>query len=294
MKGDVKMVHNPDTDASKQSRYIRLMQQAQQLEDPLLVRLILQKVAILNRTGSRTTTDRRDIIPFPGTPASPETFDYEPLRFESSDFKLNNGRGKIDKKLISFYGMAGIILVFMFVFMARLYNPDVFLWPVRITPYEQTKVDTSIDDGPHYAPEFNLFAGVCVVLLVGHMFWTVFREFRKDDQRSRNAMESLLHSISLETGWTEYELFRISAVGWSVSGAIIEADFKRYMAHQVLPYYVIDFVRKNHEKIDESLIKKEASEPASLKDMAIALLLFPGSILLPILVPTFFGYNPPW
>ena len=294
MKGDVKMVHTPDRVTTKQSRYLRLMQQAQQLEDPLLVRLILQKLAILNRTGSRTTTDRRDIIPFPGTRASTETFDYEPLMLESSDFKLNNGRDKIDKKLISFYGMAGIILVFMFVFLVRFYNPDVFIWPIRVTPYEPTTVDTSIDHGPQYAPEFNLFTGVCVLLLVGHMFWAVFRKFRKDDQLSRNAMESLLHSISLETGWTEYELFRISAGGWSVSSAIIDEDFKRYMAHQVLPYYVMDFVRKNHEKIDESLIKKEEPEPTSLKDLAIALLLFPGSILLPVLIPTFFGYNPPW
>ena len=288
------MVDTPETVASKRIRYLRLMRKAQQLDDPLLIRLIQQKLALHSRIGSSPATDRGVIIPFPSMQASAKTFDPEPLMFESSDFKLNKGRGEIDKKLISFYCIAVIVLVFMFVFLARCYNPDVFSWPIRVTPYEPTKVATSIDYGLQYAPELNLFAGACVLLLVGHMFWAVYRKFRKDDQFSRNAMESLLHSISLDTGWTEYELFLISAEGWSVTDARIDGDFKRYMAHQALPYYVMDFVRKNHEKIDESLIKKEEIEPTSLRDLAKALLLFPGSILLPVLIPIFFGYNPPW
>jgi hypothetical protein len=294
MKGGLMVVDTPQTVASKQNRYLRLMRKAQQLHDPLLVRLILQKLALLNKTGSRPATDKRVIIPFPSMQASAETFDYEPLMFESSDINLNKGRGKIDKKLIFFYGLAVIVLVFMFVFLVRFYNPDVFFWPIRVTPYEPIKVNAGIDYGPQYAPELNLFAGACVLLLIGHMFWAVYRKFKKDNQFSRNAMEVILHSISLETGWTEYELFRLSAKGWSVSGARIDEDFKRYMAHQVVPYYVMDFVRKNHENIDESLIKKEEIKPSSLRDLVKALILFPGSILLPLLIPIFFGYNPPW
>ena len=281
------MVDTPQAVASKQNRYLRLMRKAQQLDDPLLVRLIQQKLALHSRTGSRPATDKRVIIPFPSMQASAETFDHEPLMFESSDFNLNEGRSKMDKKLISFYCMAILVLVFMFVFLVRFYNPDVF----SILPYRPMNAVTSIDYGPQYAPELNLFAGVCVLLLVGHMFWAFYRKFKKDNQVDRNAPWSLLHAISLETGWTEYDLFRISADGWSVSGARIDEDFKRYMAHQVLPYYVMDFVRKNYENIDESLIKKEEITPTSLRDLVIALLIFPGSILLPVLIPILFGYS---
>jgi hypothetical protein len=79
----------------------------------LLIRLIIQKLAVHSRTGSRPAAGRRVIIPFPSMQASAETFDYEPLKFESSDFNLNKGRGKMDKKLLSFYCMAVIVLVFI-------------------------------------------------------------------------------------------------------------------------------------------------------------------------------------
>ena len=288
------VVDTPQTALSKQNRYLKLMRKARQLDDPLLVRLIQQKLAIHSGTGYRPATDNRMIIPFPSTQASAEISNHEPLMLEFSDFNLNKGRGNIDKKLVSFYCMAAIILVFMFVFLARFYNPNLFSWTTKIALYQPTKVLSSIDYGPQYASKLNLFAGICVLLLVGHMFWAVYQKFKKDNQVSRNAMENLLHAISLETGWTEYELFRISAEGWPVSGARINEDFKRYMAYQILPYYVIDLVRKNHENIDESLIKKEEKKPSSLRDLVKALILFPGSILLPLLIPIFFGYNPPW
>jgi hypothetical protein len=196
--------------------------------------------------------------------------------------------------LLTFYYLAAIVLGFMFVFLVRFYNPDVFLWKQRILPYQPTNVVTSVDYCHQYATELNLFAGACVLLLVGHMFWAFYRKFEKDNQVSRNTMENTLHTISLETGRTEYELFRISAKDWSVSGASIDEDFKRYMAHQVLPYYVIDFVHKNHENMDETLIKKEEIKPTSLRDLVLALLIFPGGILLPLLIPIFFNYRQPY
>ena len=52
------------------------------------------------------------------------------------------------------------------------------------------------------------------------------------------------------------------------------------MAHDILPYYVEDLVRKNRNQIDESLIKKKEIEPTTWTDWAIALLVFPGSLLL--------------
>jgi hypothetical protein len=284
------VVDTPETVSSKQNRYLRLMRKAQQLDDPLLVRLIQQKLALHSRAYYRPAIDRRVIIPFPGMQASAQTIDHEPLIFESSDVNLKKGRGKMDKKLLSFYCVAIIVLVFMVVFLVRFYDTDGFT-SKEFSPIKTYNVATGIDYGLQYAPELNLFAGACILLLMGHLFWTFYRKFKKDNQVSRNAMESLLFAISLETGRTEYELFRISAEGWSVSGARIDEDFKRYMAHQVLPYYVMDFVRKNHENIDDSLIKKEEIKPTSLRDLVKALLIFPGSILLPLLICMFFGFN---
>ena len=284
------MVDTPETVASKHSCYLRLMRKAQQLGDQLLVRLILKKLNTHGGSGHSPATDKRVIIQFPGMQASAKTIDCEPLMLESSEFNLNEGKSK----LLAFYCMATIVLVFMFVFLVRFYNPDVFLWKQRNIPFQPTSVETSIDYCQPQATELSLFAGACVLLLVGHLFWACYRKFEKDNQVNRNTMENTLHAISLETGRTEYELFRISAAGWSVSGARIDEDFKRYMAHQVLPYYVSDFVRKNHENIDETLIKQEEIKPTSLRDLAIALLIFPGSILLPLLIPVFFNYGQPY
>jgi len=61
-----------------------------------------------------------------------------------------------------------------------------------------------------------------------------------------------------------------------------------------LPYYVIDFVRKNHQNQDISLIKQKEIKPTSLRDLLVALLIFPGSILLPLLLPIFFHYGKPY
>ena len=52
------------------------------------------------------------------------------------------------------------------------------------------------------------------------------------------------------------------------------------MAVQVLPYYAQDFVRKNKTHVDESLVVKKEVKPTSWSDWAIALLVFPGSLLL--------------
>ena len=284
------MIDTHETVASKQSRYRRLMRKAESLDDPILVRLIRQKMTTNGQNGYEAATDKGAIIQFPGLPVSAETIDCNPLMLKSSEFKLNKDRSK----LLTFYCMAAIVFVFMFVSLVRFYNPDVFLGKHKISLYQPANVATSIDYCRPYAPELSVFAGTCALLLVGNMFWVFYRQFKKDNQISRNAMENSLYAISLETGWTEYELFRISARGWSVSGAKIDADFKLYMAHQILPYYVIDFVRKNHDNRDITLIKEKEIKPTSLRDLLVALLIFPGSILLPLLLPIFFHYGKPY
>ncbi len=128
--------------------------------------------------------------------------------------------------------------------------------------------------------DLNLIAGICALLLVGYLFWTIYRKSEKDSRAERMTKENTLYNISLTTGRNEYELFRQSAKDWSVSGGRIDRDFKRYMAHQVMPYYAKDFVRRNQTHIDPSLVKKEAAQPTSRSDWIKALLVFPGSLLL--------------
>ena len=94
-------------------------------------------------------------------------------------------------------------------------------------------------------------------------------------------LANALHKIALESGRTEYELFVIAAEEWSITEAQIDEDFKNYMGANVLPYYVMDLVRKNNDRIDESLEKEEEIKPTSGWDLVKALLLFPGCFLIP-------------
>jgi hypothetical protein len=145
-----------------------------------------------------------------------------------------------------------------------------------------------VDSDPPYAPEKDLIAGICALLLVGYLFWGCYRKFQKDSQNEQAAKENTLYNISLETGRNEYDLFIKSAENWSVSGQKVEQDFKRYMADQLTPHYARDFVRKNQEHIDESLLNKKEVTPTSWSDWVIALLVFPGSVLLMFLMSIFF------
>jgi hypothetical protein len=126
---------------------------------------------------------------------------------------------------------------------------------------------------------YHLTAGVCALLLVGYLFWSLIRKSHRDSQNEKIASDNSLYDLSLATGRTEYDLFHKSAEGWSVSADRIDHDFKRYMTDQVMPHYAQDLVRKNREQIDQSLIIPKEVRPTSWTDWAIALLVFPGSIL---------------
>ncbi|MGD9055824.1 MAG: hypothetical protein PVF38_06770 [Desulfobacterales bacterium] len=108
----------------------------------------------------------------------------------------------------------------------------------------------------------------------------MIRKFQNDSRAELNSRKNSFYMISLATGRTEYELFHKSAEGWSVSAERINQDFKRYMSDQIMPHYAMDFVRKNQTHIDESLIVKKEVKPTSWSDWAIAMLVFPGSLLL--------------
>ena len=50
--------------AQKRDYYLQMMQKAQQLNDQILIKLILKKLALLGMTGAVSTTSGCTIIPF--------------------------------------------------------------------------------------------------------------------------------------------------------------------------------------------------------------------------------------
>ena len=186
----------------------------------------------------------------------------------------------MNKKLLAYICIVTLVIFGLAVFLGLYFkSADLNLQGRRI-PLQPPRVFNDVDHGPRYAPEVNLIAGICALLLVGYLFWVFYLKYKKESQADLLAIENSLYKISLATGQTEYELFYKSAEGWSVPGDRIDEDFKRYMVDQVLPYYARDFIRKNHEHIDESLIIKEEVEPTSFWDWVKALLVFPGCFFL--------------
>jgi hypothetical protein len=193
----------------------------------------------------------------------------------------------MDKRLPVFYYVVAFAMLGMSVF--HFFNSDDrSLDTMRMPRMDATPIVNDGDYEPRYNPALNLIGGICALFLFGYLYWACYRKFKKDSKAELVASENSLYDISLATGQNEYDLFYKSAEKWSVSGDKIEEDFKRYMAEQVLPYYAQDFVRKNKAHIDESLVIKKEVKPTSWSDWAIALLVFPGSLLLLLAIMAFF------
>jgi len=148
-------------------------------------------------------------------------------------------------------------------------------------------VENHADYGQPYASLMNAIGGICALLLMGYLFWVLYRKFQTDHRAELIAPERSLYNITLATGRTEYDLFCQSAEEWSVPVSRIDQDFTRYMTDQIMPYYVKDFVRRNQANIDEPCINKKELKPASRSDWAKALLVFPGSVLLLLIMTNF-------
>jgi hypothetical protein len=185
----------------------------------------------------------------------------------------------MDKRIVFLYSIVALVMlsVAVFLYISPEDRLDDTTGLIQIpTPF----IVEEMDHGPRYVPVYNLIGGICALLLVGYLFWVCYRKSKMDSLSELSAMEDSLYKISLATGRTEYDLLHKSAENWSVSGHRIEQDFKSYMADQVMPYYAKDFVRKNQAHLDKSLVVKKEVTPTSWSDWAIALLVFPGSILL--------------
>ncbi|MGD8344360.1 MAG: hypothetical protein PVI38_16130 [Desulfobacterales bacterium] len=175
------------------------------------------------------------------------------------------------------------------VMMLGMLGMAIFLWvspadrPENINALSQMQlmqIEKERFEVPRHASGFHLTAGICALLLVGYLFWFMIRKFQNDSRAELNARRNSFYRLSLATGRTEYDLFHKSAEGWPVSADRIKKDYARYMSEQVMPHYANDFVRKNQTRIDESLFVKREVKPTSWSDWAIAMLVFPGSLLL--------------
>ena len=214
----------------------------------------------------------------------------------------------MDKKFLWAYLCITIILIFgAFVFGALYYNPDHFDFPDghnfhrnrSQNPYEEYHLDLFRTEhspqGESIAPIIKLIGGICALLLLGYLLVICYKKYRMDSKSDSVVLANALHKIALESGQTEYELFVIAAEEWSITEAQIDKDFKNYMGANVLPYYVMDLVRKNNDRINESIEKEEEIKPTSWWDLVKALLLFPGCFLIPyvliIILRPYFSHN---
>ena len=63
------MADTPQSAENKRASYLQLMRQARQADDPILVRMIIRKLAGLGTMGAVTTPGGCTVIPFPATKA---------------------------------------------------------------------------------------------------------------------------------------------------------------------------------------------------------------------------------
>ena len=214
----------------------------------------------------------------------------------------------MDKKFLRAYLCITIIsIIGAIVFGVLYYNPDDFDFPDghnfhrnrSQNPYEEYHLDffrtEHSPQGKSIAPMLKLIGGICALLLLGYLLVICFKRYMMDSKSDSVVLANALHKIALESGQTEYELFVIAAKEWSIAEAQIDKDFKNYMGANVLPYYVMDLVRKNNDRINESLEKEEEIKSTSLWDLVKALLLFPGCFIIPfiliIILRPYFSHN---
>ena len=207
----------------------------------------------------------------------------------------------MDKKFLRTYLCITIIsIIGAIVFGALYYNPDNFDFPDghnfhrtrSQNPYEEYHIDFfRTDNNPQIEPNafvIKLIGGIGALLLLGYLLVICYKKYMMDSKADSVVLANALHKIALESGRTEYELFVIAAEEWSITEAQIDKDFRNYMGANVLPYYVMDLVRKNNDCIDESLEKEGEIKSTSWWDLVKALLLFPGCFFLLIFLVTIF------
>lgn len=83
-----------------------------------------------------------------------------------------------------------------------------------------------------------------VLIIIVYVAIKRISEKRMAHTRIISDEECLLHLARLN-GCSELELFRKSAVLWTVAERQVDEDFKSYLLGGLLPHYVRDYIRKN-------------------------------------------------
>ena len=92
---------------------------------------------------------------------------------------------------------------------------------------------------------------LCTVISVGALSKFLRALSKKRNCQQPLTIEDHLYKVARITGKSEYDVFCKSAENWPITGEKIDQDFKAYLLDQRVPYYVVDFVRKNKKHIDE-------------------------------------------
>ncbi|OQY58244.1 MAG: hypothetical protein B6245_12800 [Desulfobacteraceae bacterium 4572_88] len=89
------------------------------------------------------------------------------------------------------------------------------------------------------------FAFLIGVFLCMLSIWRLERRYARNRYISD---EEYLAGMARKRGGSEYDIFHISAKEWCIPAGRIDEDFKEYLVHGDLPYYVKDYIRKNRKK----------------------------------------------
>ena len=88
------------------------------------------------------------------------------------------------------------------------------------------------------------------MIFAGAVFQMLYGLNKKLIYEQPFTMEEQIYKIARVTGNSEYDVFCKAAENWPISRAMIEGDFKAYLLHQSVPYYVVDFIRKNQKDLN--------------------------------------------
>ncbi|MBT8358165.1 MAG: hypothetical protein KJO61_10400 [Deltaproteobacteria bacterium] len=171
----------------------------------------------------------------------------------------------MDKKVVIFFSVFALILISGSLVLSLWLLPK---YALTDSPYDMSVSNSRIDKlqapetvtttvyGPRNETGTNQrFRSTQIIIVFGaiyivFLFGTLLKKRYIPDKPASN--QTYLYKMSRLTGKSEYDIFFKAAEDWPVSGEQIEQDFNMYLAHQHIPYYVNDFIRKNKKHIDES------------------------------------------
>ena len=90
---------------------------------------------------------------------------------------------------------------------------------------------------------------VLFMVLVGLFFVYAFRLERSVVKKRPLTDADYLAILARKHHCSEYDIFSISAEDWRFSKAKVDSDFKNYLLHDNMPYYVKEFVKKHKGEI---------------------------------------------